>query len=323
MSDRRVALVMHPACGGHDTGWRHHEHQGRLPAVARALEKDTPALLAHVVHAEPEPIAIDGLLRVHTAGHVDAIRACAAEAARTGALQALDPDTIVSPASWDAALAAAGCAWEGARMLFDGEADAAFALTRPPGHHASAERAMGFCLFNSIAVAARAVQHRGAGRVLIVDFDVHHGNGTQDIFYEDPSVYVRSLHQAPWYPGTGAAEERGSGAGRNTTRNVPLAAGTDGGAYLHALRAALGAALDEFTPEMVLVSAGYDCLRGDPLGGLLLEPADIHAVVSLLVDAAASVRARTLCVLEGGYDPPRLGRGVVQTVRALAGLPPA
>ncbi len=321
MSERRVALVMHPACGMHDTGWRHHEHQGRLPAVVRALEKETPALLPHLVSHAPQPADIEALLRVHTPAHVDAIRASAREAERTRELQQLDPDTVVSPASWDAALAAAGCACAAANLLYDDGADAAFALTRPPGHHALAERAMGFCLFNSIAVAARAIQHRGAARVLIVDFDVHHGNGTQAIFYEDPSVYVLSLHQSPWYPGTGRAEERGRGAGRNTTRNVPLAAGMHGPAYLHALESALAATLDEFTPEMVLVSAGYDCLRGDPLGGLLLEPADIHAVVSRVYDVAASVRARTMCVLEGGYDPARLGLGVVETIRALAGLP--
>ena len=313
---------MHPACGMHDTGWGHAEHQGRLPAIVRALENDTPALLDYMVHAEPEPISFDMLLRVHTPRHVDTIRACAAEAARTGELQHLDADTVVSAASQDAALAAAGCAWEAARMLYDGDADASFALARPPGHHASADRAMGFCLFNNIAVAARAVQHHGAGRVLIVDFDVHHGNGTQDIFYEDPSVYFLSLHQAPWYPGTGAAEERGAGAGRNTTRNVPLAAGTDAATYLRAMQDALAAAFDEFTPEMVLVSAGYDCLAGDPLGGLLLEPRDIHPLVTLIMETAASHRAKTMCVLEGGYDPSRTGEGVVQTIRALAGLPP-
>lgn len=323
MSERRVALVMHPACGLHDTGWAHPEHQGRLPAIVRALEKDTPALLPHVLHRQPALATLDSLLRVHTPAHVDGIRAAAGEAGRTGELQQLDADTMVSPASWDAALAAAGAACTAVCMLHDADADAAFVVARPPGHHARADRAMGFCLFNSIAVAAREVQQRGAGRVLIVDFDVHHGNGTQDIFYEDPSVYYLSLHQSPWYPGTGAAAERGHGAGRNTTRNVPLAGGTPALDYLAAMNDALGAALDEFTPEMMLVSAGYDCMRDDPLGGLLLEPDDIHALTRMLVDAAASVRARTMCILEGGYDPPRLGTGVVQSMRALAGLPPA
>ena len=321
MSERRVALVMHSACAQHDTGWGHVEHQGRLPAIVRALEKDTPALLPHLVQIEPDPAHVDALLRVHTPAQIDSVRAAAQDAARTKAPQQLDADTVVSAPSWDAGLAAAGCALRAARAALEGEAHAAFAIGRPPGHHATPERAMGFCLFNNVAIAARAMQHLGAGRVLILDFDVHHGNGTQDTFYEDPSVYFLSLHQSPWYPGTGSADERGQRAGKNTTRNVPLAAGTDTKTYMQTLNDALGATLDEFTPELVLVSAGYDCLRGDPLGGLLLEPHDMHPLIRMIMDAADSVRAPVALTLEGGYEPARTGAAVVQTMRALAGLP--
>src|SRR5690606_19437887 len=160
---------MHQACGRHDTGWGHREHQGRLPAIVRALEQDTPPLLEHVVHGEPDPIEVEALLRGHTAPHVDTVGARAAEPPRTAEPQPLGSDPGVSAASWDAARGAAGCAWEAARMLYDGDADGAFALARPPGHHATPDRAMGFCLFNNVAAAARAVQHHGAGRVLIVD----------------------------------------------------------------------------------------------------------------------------------------------------------
>ena len=311
---------MHSACAQHDTGWAHAEHQGRLPAIVRALEKDTPALLPHLLQIEPEPASVDALLRVHQAAQIDGVRAAAQLAERTQTQQMLDPDTVVSPASWDAALAAAGCAMAAAHAALEGSANAAFAIGRPPGHHATPQRAMGFCLFNNVAVAAREAQHIGAGRVLILDFDVHHGNGTQDAFYEDPSVYFVSLHQHPWYPGTGSAEERGAGAGRKTTRNVPLASGTGPDTYMQALTDALGAALDEFTPELVLVSAGYDCLRADPLGGLLLEPEDMHRVTRTILAAADSVRAPVAFTLEGGYEPARVGLAVVQSMRALAGI---
>jgi acetoin utilization deacetylase AcuC-like enzyme len=208
--------------------------------------------------------------------------------------------------------------------VLDGEAGTAFAAARPPGHHATADRAMGFCLFNNVAIAARWAQTaRGVGRVLIVDWDVHHGNGTQEIFYADPSVYYLSLHQSPHYPGTGAAEERGEGAGVGATRNVPIPAGLPAAEYRRLFEEALDAALDEFSPELVLVSAGFDCLAGDPLGDLLLEPVDLHGLTRTLVERTRSTAGgRVVAVLEGGYAPDRVGRGVVQVIRALGGLPP-
>ena len=182
---------------------------------------------------------------------------------------------------------------------------------------------MGFCLFNNVAIAARHARRAGIERVLVVDWDVHHGNGTQDIFYEDPSVYYLSLHLWPHYPGTGAAEERGAGAGAGTTRNVPLAHGTGADEYHRAFDAALETTLAEFEPELVVVSAGFDCLAGDPLGGMRLEPADLHALTARLRDATrATADGRMVVALEGGYAPPRVGQGVVAVLRALCGLPP-
>lgn len=317
-----VAFVAHPDCGRHDTGWGHPEHQGRLPALMRAVYRSMPALLDHVLEREAEPADLADLRRVHTDGHVSRVREAVARAAERGRPVALDADTVVSGASWDAALASAGTVLTAARMVADGEAATGFAASRPPGHHATADRAMGFCLLNNVAIAARALQQaHGVERVLIVDIDVHHGNGTQDIFYDDPSVFYLSLHLSPHYPGTGAAAERGIGPGRGATLNVPLPAGTTGVEYREAFDRAVEQALADFRPGFVLVSAGFDCLTGDPLGGFLLEPADLYALTAGLLRAIrAATAGRVVVALEGGYAPARLGDGAVHVLRALAGL---
>jgi acetoin utilization deacetylase AcuC-like enzyme len=184
---------------------------------------------------------------------------------------------------------------------------------------------MGFCLFNSVAATARWLQHAGkAERVLIVDWDVHHGNGTQDIFWRDASVFFLSLHQSPHWPGTGAADEVGDGAGRGFTRNVPMAPGTPATEYLRRYRESLDEVLERFRPDFVLVSSGFDVLAGDPLGGQLLEPEDLHGAARVLMDHASSFcEGRLVVLLEGGYDVRRTGLGTVQVLRALAGLDPA
>jgi acetoin utilization deacetylase AcuC-like enzyme len=322
MTPSPIALVSHPDCGRHDTGWGHPEHQGRLPAIVRAIYQETPALLEIMLQREATPVGTEDLLRVHTPEEVERVRQAVAEAEREGTQVSIDADTVVSDASRDAALAAAGCAVTGVELVLDGAAETAFGLSRPPGHHATAERAMGFCLFNNVAVAARWAQaRRGVGRVLIIDWDVHHGNGTQDIFYEDPSVYYLSLHQSPHYPGTGAAEERGADAGLGTTRNVPLPAGTTAAEYRRAFEDSLDATLAEFEPELVLISAGFDCLAGDPLGDFGLEPADLHALTRLILERTRSTAGgKVVAVLEGGYTPARVGAGVVAVIRALGGL---
>ncbi len=320
----RAALVMHADCGRHDTGWNHPEHQGRLPAIVDAIYKDTPALLDHLLQVEATPATREQILRVHSPSHVDFVRDEAARAGEQGGPFAIESDTMISGATWDAALAGAGCAITACRLVMNGEAVSAFALPRPPGHHALPDRVMGFCFFNNVAVATRALQAEfGVERVLILDWDVHHGNGTQDIFYADPSVYYISLHLNPHYPGTGMDYERGVGAGIGTTHNVPLAHGTTVAQFRAAFTAALDEALGVFDPQFILVSAGYDCLAGDPLGGLPLRRQDMHALTrELMAIAAARTQGRLVLMLEGGYAPGLVADAVVDTIRALVDLPP-
>jgi acetoin utilization deacetylase AcuC-like enzyme len=318
-----TVLVSSPACNQHDTGAGHPEHRGRLPGILDAVRED-PALGEGVLErALARPAELEDVLRVHTREHVERMRAAAERAAANRVITWLDPDTAVSPASYEAALAAVGCAVEAADRVARGLARTAFALTRPPGHHATPGEAMGFCLFNNVAIAARYLKARhGVERALIVDWDVHHGNGTQEVFWEDPSVYYLSLHLWPHYPGTGAASERGAGAGEGTTRNVPLPYGTSARTYRACFDEALREALAAFSPEVVLVSAGFDCLAGDPLGGLLLEPEDCHAItVDLLQLTRPTAGGRAVAVLEGGYVPERMGRAAADVLRAFAGLP--
>ncbi|HEU4384741.1 MAG TPA: histone deacetylase [Anaeromyxobacteraceae bacterium] len=319
-----TVLVTHPACNRHDTGAGHPESRARLPALLEAVRRDAglaPTLREH----QARPAGEEDLLRVHTPEHVVWIQKGAAEARRRGEILWLDPDTAVSAESWDAALAAAGCAIDAAGLAARGEAAGAFALCRPPGHHATVHRAMGFCLFNNLAVAARAMQAHGlAERILVVDWDVHHGNGTQDVFYADPSVSFLSLHLWPHYPGTGGAGERGAGAGEGHTRNVPLPHGTTAAEYRRRFLEALDEVLASFAPDLVLVSAGFDCLAGDPLGGFGLEPGDLHRLTAdLLERTRQTARGRVAAMLEGGYVGERIGQGLVNLLRAFAGLPPA
>ena len=287
-----------------------------------ALEKATPELLGRVLQKPAEPAPPEALEECHSARMIARVREAVAQAGTAGAPVALTEDTSVSAASWDAALAAVGCALAGVDLVLDGAVASAFALCRPPGHHATPVRSMGFCLFNAVALAARRAQAKGARRVLIVDWDVHHGNGTQEIFWRDPEVFYLSLHQWPWYPGTGAATERGGGPGEGTTMNRPLPAGTAAPTYVAEFREAVEAACRAHRPDMLMISAGFDALAGDPLGGFLLEPADMHALTVAVLDIAGN-GVPVLLTLEGGYDPRRTGTGVVEVLRALAGLPSA
>jgi acetoin utilization deacetylase AcuC-like enzyme len=320
-----VVLVSHPLCVAHDTGAGHPESPDRLAGILEAVRAD-PALGPDLLfRLEAQPAEADDLVLAHSPAHVALVRGMSQRAERRGRIDWIDPDTAISGASFPAALAAAGCAITAAELVATGHAAAAFALCRPPGHHAGYDRAAGFCLFNNVVVAGRRLQALGlAERVLFVDFDVHHGDGTQTILWEDPTAAYLSLHLHPHYPGTGAVWERGGGAATGHVRNVPLAAGTAGEEYRRRFSEALSASLRAFEPDLVMMSAGFDCLAGDPLGGLRLEPEDLHAVVRETVERTrASARGRVAAVLEGGYVPARVGLGVVDVLRALAGLPEA
>jgi acetoin utilization deacetylase AcuC-like enzyme len=314
-----VAFYSHEACSLHDTGWGHPEHQGRLRAVMEAVGRALPDLHGRV---EPVPGAsVDErlLISVHEDAHIRTVREACDEAAYAGRIVTLDSDTVVSPGSWSAAIASAGCAVDAVRAVTSGKHSSAFCAVRPPGHHATRNRSMGFCLFNNVALAARVAIDDGlARRVLIVDWDVHHGNGTQDIFYEDPDVYYLSLHQHPLYPGTGAEGERGRGPGKGTTRNLPFPPGLPGERYVEALLEAVDEAAG-FGPELVLLSAGFDAARDDPIGGFTLEEGHFqHLTREIAGRTRMTARGRLVSVLEGGYNPPELGRTVTAHLKALA-----
>jgi acetoin utilization deacetylase AcuC-like enzyme len=243
---------------------------------------------------EPRPATREELLRVHDAAHVDAIE-------RTnGKAVMLDPDTFTSPESYEVALLAAGAAVQAAEHAH-GTRETAFALVRPPGHHAERDKAMGFCLFNNVAVAAAAMIARGLSRVAIVDIDVHHGNGTQWIFYDDPRVLYVSTHQFPFYPGTGAADEKGTGKGTGFTFNVPLAAGATDADYAAAY-ATIGTRLRDYRPELVIVSAGFDAHADDPLASMRMTAQGYAAVVGTLKQTADAIGSPMALITEGGYD---------------------
>jgi len=297
-----TTIVWNPATRGHDAGAGHPERPERLDAVLDALR--APDLASQVEWIEAAPAPREALARVHPARYLDALE----QLGRAGG-GALDGDTAMGPASWDAALAASGVAIAAVEQGL--KRGTAFGVTRPPGHHALAARAMGFCLLNNVVIAARQAQASGAARVLIVDWDVHHGNGTQALVERDPSIRYVSMHQYPWYPGTGAAEERGVG----NVFNVPRPPGLPRGTYVADLRSAVDAALAGWRPDLVLVSAGFDSLLGDPLGGFTLLPEDMADWTRAFRERA---RSPVVGVLEGGYRLDLLARGVRAHVTALA-----
>lgn len=306
----RLGLVYHPRYLDHDTG-QHPEQAQRLTAILARLKQD--GLYDKLVTLDPQPADEEDLLRVHTKEHLDGIR----EACRKGE-EYLDVDTVISPESFDVALLAAGGAKLACQQVMEREVDRAFCLVRPPGHHAGGSAARGFCLFNNIAVAARFLQHKhDLSRILIVDWDLHHGNGTQEIFYDDAGVFYLSCHQDNHYPFTGYEGERGRGKGEGFTLNVPLPAFSTEGAIVDLFSQGLEKAA-AFEPQFVLVSAGFDAHRLDPLGNLTLTE-EGYAELSRLVCRLAqrSCQGKLVSCLEGGYNLEALAASVAAHIQVL------
>ncbi|HOI07569.1 MAG TPA: histone deacetylase [Deltaproteobacteria bacterium] len=299
----------------HDTGSHHPESPMRIHYVHTLFAPREDPLLRLI---EPVRASVDDVLLNHGRRHIDRI----ARASSAGTLVDLDPDTVCCPESYDTALLAAGSLVELVRMALGREIDTGFASVRPPGHHARTDEAMGFCLFNNVAIAARkAIACFGARKVAIIDFDVHHGNGTQESFYSDSSVLYFSTHQYPFYPGTGHVSETGSGEGTGHTVNCPLRGGKGDGEYLAVYRFVLAPLLESYEPDLVIVSAGFDAHARDPIGGMRVTSRGFAAITAAIQEAAHAVGAPTVYALEGGYNLGALKESVSCMVEVLKGAP--
>ena len=308
-------LLSHPACARHQAPG-HPERPERIAAIEAALGADVH--LRTLPRQEPEPISRERLERVHRPSFVEAIHRAGALADESGEGSWVDPDTWLGPGSLRAALLSAGAGATAIEIVLGGQGGVAFSLCRPPGHHATGARAMGFCLFNNIAVAAQEAVEKGLERVAIVDFDVHHGNGTEDIFYERSDVLYLSCHQSPLYPGTGAAGDRGRGEGEGFTVNVPMRPGAGDDEYLAVFDLVFGPALREYRPELLLLSAGFDAHHRDALAQMEVTTAGYGLMGARIRDWADELcGGRSAWFLEGGYDLEGLSRGVVAVVTEL------
>ncbi|HEX9309272.1 MAG TPA: histone deacetylase [Gemmatimonadaceae bacterium] len=306
----RAAFISHSDCGRHDTGWGHPEHVGRLRAITRAL-RDDPELFHSVEQLEGRHATIEELELAHDPAYIRSVRDMA-----EGGGGRFDADTVASSGSWDAATAGAGCVLSAVDLSVGGVHQRSFSAVRPPGHHAVYDRAMGFCLFGNVALAAHyARQKHGLQRILIVDWDVHHGNGTQALVEKESDIHFVSMHQWPWYPGTGAADDHGP---HRSVWNIPMAAGLSRSEYVQAFERGIDAATAGFVPEIILISAGFDSLAGDPLGGFTLELEDFEALTrSIVARADAWCGGRIVSALEGGYAPDRLAQAAIRHLGAL------
>jgi acetoin utilization deacetylase AcuC-like enzyme len=309
-----TALVHHPIYEKHDTGIGHPETPLRYSAVMDAIRSDTE-LWARLREITPAKAAQGVVQAAHTPQHFKRV-----EGAFASGMDRLDADTVISMRSFDAVLVAAGGAVAAVDAVMSGDVRNAFVAARPPGHHATGERAMGFCLFNNVAVAARYAQnkYKEVDRAAIVDWDVHHGNGTQGIFYSDPTVHFFSMHQYPWYPGTGSRGETGQGKGLGYTLNVPVKAFTKAKDQVSAFEAAIEGIAAKFTPDIIFISAGFDAHLTDPLGQLQLTDRDYEAMTRVMMQwADDACEGRIVSCLEGGYNLKTLGETVKNHVRVL------
>jgi acetoin utilization deacetylase AcuC-like enzyme len=309
----KTGLVYHPAYLEHDMGAGHPESPHRLRAIMQHLERSGTA--AKVTNIEARHAEEEWITQIHSPSYVAALKKHRPTSGRV----ALDPDTTMSPGSLPAAYLAAGGALAAVDAIMRGEVEHAFCAVRPPGHHAETARAMGFCLFNNVAIAARYIQKKyGLTRVLIVDWDVHHGNGTQHSFEQDPSILFFSTHQYPHYPGTGRATEKGIGAGEGFTINVPMEAGDGDDEYHAVFMKVLLPAADAFKPDFVIISAGFDAHRDDPLASMGLTEAGYSDLSGLVVGIAKRhAQGRLLSALEGGYHLASLAASVDAHLKAL------
>jgi acetoin utilization deacetylase AcuC-like enzyme len=309
----KTGVVFDPRYAEHDMGAYHPESPRRVLALNRLIETNEADI--PLISVSPRPASPSELQWVHEAAYIDFVKATAG---RPRAV--LDPDTSTGPRSYETALLAAGGVIAAVDAVMAARTPNAFAIVRPPGHHAESARAMGFCIFNNIAIGAeRLIRDHGLRRVLIVDFDVHHGNGTQHHFYDRADLLYFSTHRVPFYPGTGAVTELGVGAGRGFNLNVPLTAGKGDGAFLFIFERLVASIASQYAPEFILVSAGFDIGAGDPLGGMSVSRAGFGALASSLRRAAeASCRGRLVYVLEGGYDIATLLGGVEETLIRLS-----
>jgi acetoin utilization deacetylase AcuC-like enzyme len=310
----RVGLFDDPIYREHDAGPGHPEHPGRVDAARHGLED--AGLEGELALRDPRPASREELLAIHSAEHVDLVAGTKDRAHR------FDPDTAAGPHSYEAALSAAGAVAGAVEEVVDGTLDRAFCVVRPPGHHATSERAMGFCLFNNVAVGAARALDLGLERVAVVDFDVHHGNGTQAIFWEEPRVLYLSSHQFPFYPGTGALDEVGEDAGRGFTLNLPLPGGLGDGDCSRIYREIVEPVGRSFDPQLVLVSAGFDAHEADPLGGMGLTAAGFAELTDVCVSlASGAANGRVVAVLEGGYSLEGLAASTAASVGRLLDHP--